>query len=219
MKILATIETPFPEKFGVPRQPLIVEEAWGKMTFPKDEFFTEAFRGIENFSHLWLIFEFHLLPSENMNPLVRPPRFDGKKKLGIFATRTPHRINRLGLSVVKFERVEILDDRVELWVSGVDLVSGTPILDIKPYLPYADSIKDAHALEFSEAPKNLKIEWLCEKPNQDLALIEKVLSLDPRPAHQRDLAHEYGMSILDLNIRFRVLDEVVQVVSLNPQSK
>src|SRR5690606_27454294 len=107
------------------------------MSFPKSDFYAEAFRGIEESSHLWLIFEFHEVQGP-FNGLVRPPRFENKKKMGVYATRTPHRPNRLGLSVVKFDRLEMRDREIVLWVRGVDLVTNTPIFDIKPYVPYAD---------------------------------------------------------------------------------
>jgi len=135
MKPIAQIKTPFPEKFGVPRQSLLVSKAWGLMVFPKTDFYSEAFRGIEESSHLWLISEFHLIPNDDFNGLVRPPRFENKKKMGVYGTRSPHRPNRLGLSLVEFDRLEILSDKINLWVRGVDLVDGTPVFDIKPYVP------------------------------------------------------------------------------------
>jgi tRNA-Thr(GGU) m(6)t(6)A37 methyltransferase TsaA len=202
MNAICLIETPFREKFGVPRQSLLVKEAWGKLRFPKNDFYSEAFRGLENFSHLWLIFEFHLVPLEDIKALVRPPRFQGKEKFGVFATRSPHRPNRLGLSVVKFERVEVKDKEIILHVSGVDLVNGTPIFDIKPYIPYADHIKDASAKYFSEAPKKVHVKWETETPLEK-TLIEEVISLDPRPGQDYASDEEYGVSIAGLNVRFK----------------
>ncbi|MGE3609217.1 MAG: tRNA (N6-threonylcarbamoyladenosine(37)-N6)-methyltransferase TrmO [Bacteriovoracaceae bacterium] len=204
MKALCKILTPFIEKFGAPRQSLLIEEAWGKLVFPKNDFYTEAFRGLENFSHLWLIFGFHQIEEENVKALVRPPRFENKMKLGVFATRSPHRPNRLGLSVVKFERVEITENEVILWVLGVDLVSGTPIYDIKPYLPYVDSVQGAETHLFNEGPIFEKVFWDCphDVSEVDRVLIEKVIGLDPRPAHQK-LSHDhYGVSLAGYNIQF-----------------
>jgi tRNA-Thr(GGU) m(6)t(6)A37 methyltransferase TsaA len=206
MKSITLIETPFREKFGVPRQSLLVSDAWGKMRFPKDDFYSEAFRGLESFSHLWLIFEFHLVPLDDIKALVRPPRFHGKEKFGVFATRSPHRPNRLGLSVVKFERVEVKDKEIILHVSGVDLVDGTPIFDIKPYIPYADKIEAATAVHFSEAPAKLPVVWQTEIPTEK-KLIEEVIALDPRPGQDHASNEEYGVSIAGLNVRFKKVGE------------
>ena len=162
MDILSFINTPFKQKFAIPRQPLLVKSARGSMRFPKNDFFVEAFRGIESYSHLWLIFQFHGVEAENIKALVRPPRFEGEKK-GVFATRSPHRPNRIGMSVVKFEKLEITHHEVILTVSGVDLLDGTPILDIKPYLPYADAVMEAKAQDFLQ-PERLTVEWQCPKP-------------------------------------------------------
>lgn len=202
MKPICIISTPFPEKFGVPRQPLLIPEAFGRMSFPKNDFFSEAFRGVESSTHLWLIFEFHQVSDGPFNGLVRPPRFDSKRKLGVYATRSPHRPNRLGLSVVKFERLEILPQEIVLWVSGVDLVDGTPIYDIKPYVPYVDRVAEARALDFPAPPERLPVRWACEAPAEK-TLIEKVVALDPRPGHEKDHEEEFGVSIAGLNVRFR----------------
>lgn len=202
MNPITHIKTPFHEKFGVPRQPLLIAEALGVMHFQKNDFYSEAFRGLENFSHLWLIFQFHQVEDAPYNGLVRPPRFEGKKKLGVFATRSPHRPNRLGLSVVKFEKLEITDDEVILTVSGVDMVSGTPVFDIKPYIPYGDRIESAIAEEFTSPPRFMPVQWKCEKP-KDWLLIEKVVGLDPRPGHARSSKEEFGVSVAGWNIRFR----------------
>lgn len=210
------METPFAEKFGVPRQPLLVEEAWGIMRFPKNDFFVEAFRGIEEHSHLWLIFEFDQVKEEDVQALVRPPRFEGKQKLGVFATRSPHRPNRLGLSVVKFEKLEMTDKEVILKVSGVDLVSGTPILDIKPYVPYVDSIPEAKSL-FQEKPEFKKVEWKCEFSGKEKNLIEKVVGLDPRPGHQKDHPDEYGVSLAGYNVIFRTEGENLVIISVRKE--
>jgi tRNA (adenine37-N6)-methyltransferase len=213
MKPLCYLETPFDEKFGAPRQALLVLEAWGRMAFKKTDFYTEAFRGIENFSHLWLIFEFHLVIEENIKSLVRPPRFGGKEKWGVFATRSPHRPNRLGLSVVKFDRLEITSDEVIVWVRGVDLVSGTPIFDIKPYLPYSDSLPSARATNFEGPPAVRPVMWKCDKPQQ-WELIEKVIALDPRPAHDREETQEFGVSLAGQNVRFKLEGDAFLILSV-----
>lgn len=210
MEPLCTIHTPFKEKFGTPRQSLLIREAWGQMVFPKNDFYAEAFRGLEESSHLWLIFEFHKIPNGPFNGLVRPPRFLNETKMGVFATRSPHRPNRLGLSVVEFDRLEILKDDIHLWVKGVDLVDGTPIFDIKPYVPYADHIQARSP--FHEAPEFQKVIWKCEKVSES-DLIEKVIALDPRPAQDKNSEEEYGVSVAGFNVRFRFLWDHFEIIS------
>lgn len=210
IKPLCHIETPFLEKFGTPRQSLLISEAWGKMVFPKNDFFSEAFRGLEESSHLWLIFEFHQISDGTFNGLVRPPRFLNDLKMGVFATRSPHRPNRLGLSVVEFDRVEIKKDEIHLWVKGVDLVSGTPILDIKPYVPYVDSLEARSP--FKDRPEFFKVKWSCDKIS-DWNLIEKVIALDPRPGQDKDSLDEYGVSVAGYNVRFRFLRDHFEIIS------
>lgn len=217
MNIICNIETPFPQKFGIPRQPLLVEEAWGKLVFPKNDFYSEAFRGLENFTHLWLIFSFHLIQSEDVKGLVSPPRFDGKLKLGVFASRSPHRPNPLGISVVKFDRIEVEKSQIILWVKGVDLVNGTPILDIKPYVPYCDSIKDAEAKLFENPPSFLPVRWDCPYGLVTVEiriLIEKIIALDPRPAHDKGENFSFGVSVAGFNARFRKDDDAFVITEL-----
>ena len=207
---LCHISTPLLEKFGTPRQSLIIPEAWGKMVFPKNDFYTEAFRGLDQSSHLWLIFEFHQIPNGPFNGLVRPPRFLNETKMGVFATRSPHRPNRLGLSVVEFDRLEIHKDEIILWIKGVDLVNGTPIFDIKPYVPYADNISARSP--FLEAPQFQKVTWTCEKVSESV-LIEKVIALDPRPAQDKKSQDEFGVSVAGFNVRFRFLGDHFEIIS------
>lgn len=214
MTPLCLIKTPFPEKFGVPRQPLLVPEALGILEFPKNDFYSEAFRGIENFSHLWLIFSFHQVIDEGFKALVRPPRFSGKQKWGVFASRSPHRPNHLGMSVVKFKSFEILENSIVLTVEGVDLVSGTPIFDIKPYIPYTDSVSEASAGAFHEKPEFKKVRWEVEADlsSEVRTLIEKVIGLDPRPGFDQE--GEFGVSISGYNVRFKMVDEEFVVVGI-----
>ncbi len=213
---LCFIRTPFIEKFGVPRQSLLVTSAIGEMVFPRTDFYAEAFRGIETFTHLWLTFQFHHVPEESVQALVRPPRFEGKMKLGVFATRSPHRPNRLGLSVVKFEKIEERGDGIHLFVSGVDLVDGTPILDIKPYIPYADRV-EAKADLFPNAPEKYQVVWKCEAPLEK-KLIEETIALDPRPGHQKDEAAEYGVTIAGFNVRFRKAEEHFEIFMIESKA-
>lgn len=209
MNPISLIKTPFHEKFGVPRQSLLIGEAMGVMSFPKNDYYHEAFRGIEESSHLWLVFVFHQVSENNLNGLVRPPRFEGKKKMGVFATRSPHRPNRIGLSVVQFEKIEYLSQEIRLTVSGVDLVDGTPILDIKPYVPYCDHVEAISP--FDERPEFKKVVWSCEKVSE-WALIEKVVGLDPRPGQDRDSNDEYGVSIAGYNVRFKSTDGQFEIL-------
>ncbi len=214
MRPISFIQTPFREKFGVPRQPLLVENALGVMEFPKDEFFSEAFRGIEQFSHLWLIFEFHQVIDEGFKALIRPPRFQGKEKWGVYASRSPHRPNHLGLSVVTFKSLEVTSDKMILTVSGVDLVTGTPIYDIKPYLPYSDAHPEARSGSFQEAPKKWPVFWNLKPEISDSlkSLIENVIALDPRPAFDQD--QSFGVSIAGYNVRFYFQDETFFITEL-----
>jgi tRNA-Thr(GGU) m(6)t(6)A37 methyltransferase TsaA len=172
------------------------------LRFPKTDFYVEAFRGIENFSHLWLIFEFHLISVKNVKALVRPPRFEGKSKFGVFATRSPHRPNRLGISVVRFESIKIEENEVVLTVSGVDLVDKTPIYDVKPYIPYVDAHPEAWAKDFTQPPNLVKVVWKAKAPLEK-SLIEKVVGLDPRPGQNKDSLEEYGVSVAGWNVRFK----------------
>lgn len=214
---ICVIETPFKEKFGVPRQPMLIPEALGKMEFPKNDFFMEAFRGIEGFSHLWLIFSFHEAIHEGHKALVRPPRFSGKEKWGVFATRSPHRPNHLGLSVVKFKSIEYGANKITLLVEGVDLVSGTPILDIKPYIAYTDAYADALSGPFQERPEMKAVIWKVE-PKMDLktkVLIEKVIGLDPRSG--MDQIDSFGVSIAGYNVRFKFEDNVFVIEAVTKE--
>jgi tRNA (adenine37-N6)-methyltransferase len=217
MKPITTIRTPFHQKFGIPRQPLLVPEAWGVMEFPKDNFHVDAFRGIEKFSHLWLIFQFHSFKEEKVSSLVQPPRFDGNLKLGIFATRSPFRPNHLGLSVVEFERLEIKSSTLELSVRGVDLLDGTPIFDIKPYVPYCDAVPEARAELFEDKPKIHPVIWEVEAPPEK-SMIEKVIGMDPRPGHYKFLDRDHAIHISDYNVKFRLKDEVFVIFEVEKVS-
>ncbi len=217
MKILCEIKTPFKEKFGIPRQSLLIPEAIGVMSFPKNDFYAEAFRGIENFSHLWLIFSFHQAVDEGAKALVRPPRFYGKEKWGVFASRSPHRPNHLGLSVVKFKSIEFLDKEIVLTVEGVDLVSGTPILDIKPYITYTDAYPEAVSGTFQEKPEFKKVNWNVNSEINQVTrlLIEKVIGLDPRPGF--DQLQEFGVSVAGYNVRFTFRENQLYIKEISKE--
>ena len=209
LNVIATLRTCYTDKFGVPRQSGLAPDAWGVIEFEPEYRRAEAVRGIEDFSHLWLITRFHLVNEEPDALTVRPPRLGGNERRGVFATRSPFRPNRMGLTVVKLERVELEGEKApRLIVSGVDLVDGTPILDIKPYVPYADSIRDARSSFAHQAPQRITVKWECECAADDArAIIEQSLSLQPQPAYHEDAQREYTTEIAGWRVRWMVTDE------------
>ena len=220
MEPIARIRSEFPAKFGVPRQAGLVEGLLATVVFEPPYRVAEALRGIEGFSHLWLIWEFSENRRTGWSPTVRPPRLGGNRRLGVFATRSPFRPNPLGLSCVKLERVELstLDGPV-LRVSGADLVDGTPILDIKPYLPYADCRPEAVGGFAGEAPEgrltvDIPQPLLSRVPEERRAALMGVLAQDPRPPYQDDPDRVYGFGFAGLEVQFRVKGGVLTVVEL-----
>lgn len=214
--VIARMRSEFPEKFGVPRQSGLVKDLRGTVVFEPGFRGADALRGIEGFSHLWLIWGFHRTEDQGWSPTVRPPRLGGNARMGVFATRSPFRPNPLGLSCVKLERVgrEGPSGPV-LHVLGADLVDGTPIYDIKPYLPYADCRPEA-AGGFAPAPEGaLAVEFppelLARVPEEKRAALLGVLEQDPRPRYQDDPARVYGMSFAGLEIKFTVAGETLTV--------
>ncbi len=221
MKIIGHIKTDFKEKFGIPRQSGLVKESKGRIFFEKEYNVPEAFRGLEAFSHVWVLWQFSEAVRENWSPTVRPPLLGGNKRMGVFATRSPFRPNSVGLSALKLDSVEFSEkEGVILHVSGADLLDGTPIYDIKPYLPYADSIPDAVG-GFTEnlEERCLEIEFpeaLLEKVKEEKrkALIA-VLAADPRPSYQNDPERVYGMRFADYEVRFKVDGKNLTVMSVD----
>lgn len=217
--IVATLKTCYSDKFGTPRQSGLAPDAWGIIEFTPTYRRLEAIRGIEAFSHLWLITQFHLVPDDTITLTVRPPRLGGNEQKGVFATRSPFRPNRLGLSVVKLERIELDGDASpRLFVSGVDLVDKTPILDIKPYIRYADSLPQAFSGFADTQPKVIPVQWCCSSPSidQDRRLIEQSLSLQPQPAYHTDAQREYATEIGGWQVRWSVCDEHALIKSCAP---
>ena len=205
MEPIAHIRSPFAEKFGVPRQGNLAPHVVGEIVFEPSYRNAECVRGLECFSHLWLIWGFHRNGTE-WHPTVRPPRLGGNTRLGVFATRSPFRPNGLGLSAVRLLSVE---QGPMLRVSGADLVDGTPIFDIKPYIPYADSIPDAAAGFTASAPwEPLQVQLPPSLPPQAtpawVEAVTEVLAQDPRPAYQEDPEREYHLVLLPLEITFKV---------------
>lgn len=215
MIIIGHVRSPWREKFGVPRQSGLASiEATielDPLQIPR-----EALRGLERVSHLWVISWFHGLPQQepSFRPTVRPPRLGGSVRLGVLATRSPHRPNPIGLSVVRLLAIE---DRT-LRVSGIDLLDGTPVLDIKPYLPWADLVPDATCEWADAAPRELPVRFAVGVEASDATLRATILDTlrwDPRPAHQRDAAgREYAMRMLDVDVRFRVDELGVEVIAI-----
>lgn len=217
MKVIAVIRSDFPTKFGVPRQSGLVQELKSTVVFQPEYRKPEALRGLEGFSHIWLIWEFSQAVRPDWSPTVRPPRLGGNTRMGVFATRSPFRPNPLGLSCVKLEEIRE-EDRfgTVLVVSGADLMDGTPIFDIKPYIPYADAHPEAaggFAQSRPEGTLQVEIpEGLLDlvEPERRQALIG-VLAQDPRPHYQSDPKRVYGMSFAGLNVRFTVEGTLLQV--------
>jgi tRNA-Thr(GGU) m(6)t(6)A37 methyltransferase TsaA len=213
---IATLRTCYTDKFGVPRQSGLVPGAWGVIEFEPAFRRAEAVRGIEEFSHLWLITQFHLVTEEPTSLTVRPPRLGGNEKRGVFATRSPFRPNRLTLSVVKLDRVELEGDLApRLFVSGVDLVDGTPVFDIKPYIRYADSIPAAHSGFADEAPSQSPVRWDCQSavPDEVRAIIDQSLALQPQPAYHEDSERQYATEIAGWRVKWVAREEGAAVKS------
>lgn len=212
IKPIAHIRTPFGGKFGIPRQSNLVEEAEGLIVFEPEYRQPEALRGLEDYSYIWLIWEFSENAGQKWSPTVRPPRLGGNTRMGVFATRSPFRPNSLGLSSVKLLGMEDTAEGKALRVSGVDLMDGTPIYDIKPYVPYVDSHPDALGGFAVDAPgEKLEVIFpgnLLEKiPETHREALRAVLARDPRPPYQNEAERVYGLSFGGKNIRFQVKDE------------
>ncbi|WP_420002271.1 tRNA (N6-threonylcarbamoyladenosine(37)-N6)-methyltransferase TrmO [Acinetobacter sp. LF10] len=234
MPIIGYMSSPYREKFGIPRQPNLVQvESYIEMVEPYNDVL--AFEGIEDFSHLWLLWQFHdnknntntLNQEPKFRSQVRPPRLGGNQKVGVFATRSMYRPSPIGLSVVRFIRVEKHGKSVRLYVTGSDLLNGTPILDIKPYIQYSDAIADSVSGYAQDEPIRKMVIWMETAQLQQQYLLklgilnkkildelEQVLSLDPRPAYQNDIERVYGMCFAELNIRFTVDENNITVIAV-----
>ncbi len=218
MKVIARIHSDFPTKFGIPRQSGIVPVV-STIVFEPEYRVDEALRGIEGYSHLWLIWEFSQAVREDWSPTVRPPRLGGNTRMGVFATRSPFRPNPIGLSSVRLVGMEKTEEGTVLLVEGADLCDGTPILDIKPYLPFTDSHPDAVG-GFSDPvrEKELRVEIspeLLEKvPENKRDALQKVLAHDPRPSYQHDPERVYGMAFAGMEVKFRVDGDLLTVAAV-----
>ena len=222
---IAYILSDFPEKFGIPRQSGLVEELEALVVFEPEYRRPEAFRGLEEYSHIWLIWEFSESERGEWSPTVRPPRLGGNTRMGVFATRSPFRPNPIGLSSVRRERVEEHPEYGPvLRVRGADLMSGTPILDIKPYLPHVDSHPEARggfAGRFKDYRLHVDIppQWLEMVPEGKREALKGILANDPRPAYQKDPERVYGMSFAGLTVRFQVRGELLTVCEIQREKE
>lgn len=229
-KPIGVIHSPFKEKFCIPRQPGLVRSVESIIRIPNDDRLKTGFQGIESFSHLWVIFVFHDTGTDIWKPSVRPPRLGGNKKVGVFASRSPHRLNPIGLSVVELVGVSENENKeLELLISGGDFLDQTPVLDIKPYIEYCDSIQNTkkgwaqkpierHPVYFSE-----KADHKISKANQPNLknMIEEILSLDPRPAFQKRKLEEghFGFHLLQYDVKWKIknkqffVDDLIDIES------
>ena len=219
IKAIGFIKSDFPTKFGIPRQSGLCKSLTSQIVFLPQYSDENAFRGIGQFSHLWVIWGFSDSVCEKFSPTVRPPRLGGNERTGVFATRSPFRPNPLGLSCVKLERVIKHQDRIILEISGADMKDGTPVFDVKPYIPYADCIESAKGgFAQQHSTDRLRVEFaggLLQKiPEQKRDALTEVLSLDPRPAYQDDTDRTYGFEFAGFEIKFRVVDNTLTVVNV-----
>ena len=215
IKPIGEISTPFKEKFGIPRQSGRAKSAQGKILFYPEFSDITAFSGLEEFSHIWIIFDFNKAHKENYSPTVRPPRLGGNKRMGVFATRSPFRPNSLGLTVARLVKIKKEKNRIAVYVKGIDILDGSPIYDIKPYIPYADAVFNAVG-GFSDVEKDHKLNVeipteISEKiPAEITELLKECISDDPRPAYQND-ERNYSLMIADYDFSFFVKENTAYV--------
>ncbi len=231
-RTVGIVRSCFKEKFGIPRQPGLIPDARATLELLPPYNCAEAVRGLEQFSHLWLLFVFHACPDNQERTTVRPPRLGGNLRLGVFATRGTHRPNPIGMSAVELTDIRQENGRWLLDLKGADLLDGTPVLDIKPYLPYADSLTDARGGFAEEAPPpSLRVEFseealaCCRQLEVDRpglqALIKQILQYDPRPAYRQNRESEriYGLRLFDRDVRWQAGNgwaKVIEIVPANP---
>lgn len=227
IEAVAYCHTPYKQKFGIPRQPGLVHSAKGTIILLPPYNQPDTIRGLDQYSHLWLLFCFHENLKQGWKPTVRPPRLGGNEKLGVFATRSTFRPNGIGQSVVQLHKINQQAGQVSLDISGMDLLDGTPIIDIKPYIPFSDAIDSAIGGMAQEAPQLVKVTFSAEAkaqlheykeyPNLPI-LIEEVLAQDPRPAYKKgkiDLK-QYQIALYDLDIIWQVNEETILVTDIIP---
>ncbi|MCE6964102.1 MULTISPECIES: tRNA (N6-threonylcarbamoyladenosine(37)-N6)-methyltransferase TrmO [unclassified Leclercia] len=227
---IGVIRSPYKEKFAVPRQPGLVKSGGGELHLIAPYNQADAVRGLEAFSHLWVLFIFHQTMEGGWRPTVRPPRLGGNARMGVFATRSTFRPNPVGMSLVELNGIRCHKDQVILELGGLDLVDGTPVVDIKPYLPFAEALPDARASYAQQAPQADMPVYFTDALAAELVHLEKryprlrefivdVLAQDPRPAYRKeeDAGKAYAVWLLDFNVRWRVTDSGFEVFALEPQ--
>ena len=226
VEAIGIVHSCYSEKFGIPRQPGLVESARGAIELLPPYNREEMFHELDQFSHVWLQFQFHQAVADGWRPTVRPPWLGGQKRVGLYASRSPHRPNFLGMSVVRHHGLRKEKGALLLDISGMDLLQGTPVFDIKPYVPYSDRVEDASSgfVHFAEQPMEVTFTGEAEKEcalykremGRDLkVLIREILEQDPRPASQRKKEREYGMLLWDMNVRWRADKEGFTVFSVS----
>lgn len=219
------VESPYKEKFAVPRQPGLVPSATAKIHLTGEANCRESIRGIEQFSHLWLLFLFDKNLEKGWKPTVRPPRLGGNERIGVFASRATFRPNGIGMSAVKLLGTEVSGDQVSLIVGSIDLVDNTPIVDIKPYIPYSDAISDARGGYADKEPNTIEVQFsssatssllTADDPQTLKNVIEQVLAQDPRPAYKKRQQDdkEYAVNLFDFNVKFIVTDNLATVTAI-----
>ncbi len=224
---IGVIESPYKEKFAVPRQPNLVSAATARVKLTGRANCPESLRGIEQFSHVWLLFLFDQNLEQGWKPTVRPPRLGGNERIGVFASRATFRPNGIGMSAVEVKGVTQQGEQIYLDLGNVDLVDGTPIIDIKPYIPYSDSVPDALGGYAEEEPNTISVEFstnatdsINRRPNGDMEkqVITQVLAQDPRPAYKKNKpdSKEYAVNLFDMNVKFTVTDNLVTVTATDP---
>ena len=220
MKVIGHIRTDFPSKFGIPRQSGLIDGLKGKIILEPEYRNPQVYKGIEEFSHIWLLWEFSEAKKEHWSATVKPPRLGGKKRMGVFATRAPFRPNNIGLSCVKLDRVEQDEkDGPVLWVAGVDLLDGTPIYDIKPYIPLTDCHPEASEGYTRETKiHELKVEFpeelLNQYPEEKRQAVLGILAQDPRPTYFQDPERVYGVPFAGFDVKFKVDGDTLVVCGL-----
>lgn len=221
MRPVAHIRSDFPTKFGIPKQSGLSHTLEARVVFCPEYRSADAVRGLEEFSHIWLLWQFSAAVRENetFSPTVRPPRLGGNERIGVFASRSPFRPNHIGISSVKLERIEYTAEGPVLVVRGADLMDGTPILDVKPYLPYADSHPNAtggftDAVSARVLRAEIPAELLLRVPEDKREPLREVLEQDPRPSYQNDPERIYGFGFAGMEIRFRAADGILTVLDI-----
>ena len=217
IKAIARIRSDFPTKFGIPRQAGIVEELEARIVFEPEYRNPDALRGLEGFSHIWLIWQFSQAVREDWSPTVRPPRLGGNTRMGVFATRSPFRPNALGLSCVRLLGIEDTEEGRTLRVAGADLMDGTPIFDITPSIPYPDCKPEAESGFAPDPGAQLTVEFLPEAekhiPPEKRQALRGVLANDPRPRYKQDGERVYALEFAGREVKFQVKDKVLRVLS------